>query len=263
MKERIASIKQQKQDRRVVVDPRLGFDKARRTKASLRKQAHWTSKNYRPKCLADKVRLKASSIAMAYRSTASQQKSSMRIAISNSLPKSLVPPYIVPDEMDEKEPASGEQRCKVHGTKFVERTVNMRPKMSMEKPLRVSGVKKATKAEDVRILQDPKRQEEDLEMPKKVIPGITRRPRPVKQDVDCQSDTTLILTSLPAPPHDTTSPVPQQVPSLKATSPIAIIPPQSHLSPPLTDGMLPTPPPMLPKRRPPSLFIPRKRPKLS
>ena len=84
LKERIASLTQRKQERRTILDPKLGFSQKRRRgiagvalsgtalKGGRRvgpvPKIHWSQREYRPKGLADKARQRAGNIAASFAS---------------------------------------------------------------------------------------------------------------------------------------------------------------------------------------------------
>lgn len=84
LKERIASLTQRKQERRTILDPKLGFSQKRRrgiagvalSGATLKggrrvgpiPKLHWSQREYRPKGLADKARQRAGNIAASFAS---------------------------------------------------------------------------------------------------------------------------------------------------------------------------------------------------
>lgn len=164
LKEKIASLKQQKEQRAVVLDPKLGLNprisrggRGRRTNRispiktrvghSNAAQQHGHS---RPKTLMEKARLKAGVVAYAYHPP-KFTRSSMRIACMASNPSRAKPKYaeVGEDEegkdealarseapRDKSAPSSNStpSATQGQGTRFVERSVTVKAKSSIDRP---------------------------------------------------------------------------------------------------------------------------------
>lgn len=308
LKEKIATLRQKKQERSVVLDPKLGLNPKlnRRSKISPIK-TRWSQQqsSARPKTLMEKARAKAGAVAYAYHPP-KFTRSSMRIACMASIPSKPKLNYKEVDSNDDITTAISSHSGKAvntgkgKGTHFVERTVAVKSKATPQKPFKDAAGPVLSHAQHIGILdgsikpvptsnavacppklsaqhaQTAKPADEPVPVaaprPIKNIPGITRRPKPANYDKhlgpppftsDAPSPSSSSATSHLSPPY-----IPSPIES--AASP----PNWSHvvaqLSPPAStsSSSFYDPPPSTTsasattKKPKPSLFIPRKRPKV-
>lgn len=295
LKERIASLNQQKQERRVVLDPRIGLIKNRNTRRPARpklaannRALRWTAKDYKPRSLAEKARIAASNIAHASKPIKVPSKSSLRLAVQRSLGTKPDPIYVddaLPEDCD-----SGKTIPKdnLNGTRFVERVVKVPAKSSIDRPFRLGRVLSSTVLDSLSLSPDDQAQipsrkqpaiakiehsqsqitttafkracndaspEAPLPAVRKSVPGITRKPKPSKPR--SASEEALQQQTMTTSPQKVSLPLHDHQTQTQDLQQ-AHSPPNGPASPPSAPSTL-----IPPVKRPsaPSIFIPRKRPK--
>lgn len=290
LKERMNSLAQMKSSRQTILDPRLSLNlrKRKRGQTLPTGRTHW-SKESRPKTLTEKAKARASQLAFAYDPPRFTRSSSMKVGFIPPKPR----PMYKEASLDDSHTASprkvgifGPRRGKhpleacqgpteafvrktgsSHSkpTSFVERTVARPVKSSPSRPYRahafdaeITMAKAAPYSKSPQLTQSASGTPQtnnsfdtkERTRPSLSIPGITRRPLPPKKISEQNQPVT--KTSIAVSPTATPT----------TSSAAASAPPSSGSPAPASDlPMLSQPRKALPSG--PSLFIPRKRTKLS
>lgn len=313
LKERLATLAQRKEQRRTILDPRLGLDRRKKRRVGPVQNVHWSQREYRPKTLAEKARIKAGTIAFAYDPPRATRLgiSTTRYAIDSSAGQQTIAPnrpsYIEEELEPGRRPSSAVKQsfapasnsnfratCAATssgGTRFTQRTVTVPVKSSIDRPYRMLGGKLALASSKPTLPQtSPPSSDTDsgalsppAQLPRRDIPGIRRKPMPIKPSESMMSPPLSDYSAnSPPPPTFETSGADghsaaiqscvEPVTSYRAAAqlPRAYSPQQiarvsvhheSAASPPPSTSL----PMLAPPKRPsmPSLFIPRKRNKPS
>lgn len=294
LKERMSNLAQIKSSRQTILDPRLSLSlrKRRRGQTLPTGRTHW-SKESRPKTLTEKARARASQLAFAYDPPRFTRSASMKVGFIPPKPKPLYKEESLGQAVEKPQvkgiygPRRGKpslEDCqaaneafsrnakpgptRVKPTIFVEKTVSRPVKSSIDKPYKILQLPREgishTRTRPIAASaasHSPKAITTTTTTPTtatvskptssiKHIPGITRRPIPQKQLEEQESQ------AVKRPETDTTL-TPPAITSLLASSP-----------PPSSSALSAPDLPMLsqrPRKLPPgpSLFIPRKKPKVS
>lgn len=339
LKERLASLAQRKEQRRTILDPKLGL--AKRKGGSRRVgpvgRAQWSQREYRPKSLAEKARIKAGSIAFAYDPPRATRlgTSTTKYAMETSPGKPVVPPtrpsFKEEGYVESRRPSSASRPSQDSSSslkrkspysdpvfrsripdlpeigssssssqmRFVDRTITVPVKSSMDRPYRMQNGKlslaphpPAGQQRSMLPQTSPPSSDTDSgalsppadapPAPRREIPGIRRKPMPVKPK---PPEETVVLSEPLVSAASGSRPGILPPSSVLGAGNATVQSPQSALSPGLAgptashsafSASKPTRltthpasgtalPMMAPPRRPtmPSLFIPRKRNKPS
>lgn len=237
-------MKQQRDERRVVLDPKLGLKKTKGGRSAPLK-THWSLTGYRPRTMTEKARAKADAVAKAFQTpSAPIRGSSFRVAMQHSLSNKPAPVYAEPEF---EQPA--QKKRILPPTRYVARTVTVKAPSSMENPYRGTAIKRrAAGLDEAKSVSSITQAQETAVQPMPVIkslPGITVRRREIKPE----EPALVHAEAADSFPRDEVKPAPPPPSSSPAQSQPEIRPIHQQ----------PIPSPSIKKRPPPSLFIPRKR----